>query len=208
MSVSRKASTPRRSVRSRSTSVKSNPLASPKYGRQAAVNEILRTLDPFNENRAYVPGLLYVVNAATWNSSAWCFYVVKRAKELGFNAVARYEIAPSLSMSELNVAHLLIARADAILFDLTEMTPATGYQVGYAFAIGNLSTDVIVMKNASYFDALQVLCPYNITAYSDKVFRRTLDAEFKRILKTRPYLDKGTSDTKSSSRPPSSKLLR
>jgi hypothetical protein len=208
MSVSRKASTPRRSVRSRSTSVKSNPLASPKHGRQAAVNEILRTLDPFNENRAYVPGLLYVVNAATWNNSAWYFYVVKRAKELGFNAVARYEIAPSLSMSELNVTHLLIARADAILFDLTEMTPATGYQVGYAFAIGNLSTDVVVMKNASYFDALQILCPYNITAYSDKVFRRTLNEELMRILRTRSYLHTGKSITRSSRQPPSSRLLK
>jgi hypothetical protein len=107
-----------------------NPPALSKHKRDLAMNEILRKLDPYNDNRAYVPGLLYVVNAATWNNSDWYFYVVDRAKELGFNAVARYEIAPLLSMSELNVAHLLIARADAILFDLTEMTPATGYQVG------------------------------------------------------------------------------
>ena len=140
---------------------------------------------------AYVPGLLYVVNAATWNNSDWYLYVVNRAKELGLMRLLRYEIAPLLSMSELNVAHLLIARADAILFDLTEMTPATGYQVGYAFAVGNLSTDVVVMKNASYFDALQILCPYNITAYSDRTFRHALDDELGRILRTRPYLQRG-----------------
>jgi hypothetical protein len=64
------------------------------------------------------------------------------------------------------------------------------------------------MKNASYFDALQILCPYNITAYSDDVFRQALDDELARVLRTRPYLHKGKAGTKSSLQPPSSRLLR
>lgn len=165
--------------------------------RDAEKDFILKQLDPNDLTRGhehYIPGLLYVVNPLNWNGTRWYRWVIEKAQEFGFTALAAQEVAPLISLSELNVWHLLLARADAILFEATvpkkwdTMDPRVAYQLGYSFAIGNVSTDVIVMMNSDESDALVKLCPYEITAYKDKTFLETLKSELGRLQRLRPHL--------------------
>jgi len=157
--------------------------------REDEIVELLKKLAAMDPaDRGFVQGMLYVVSAPSAQRAAWYRTVVDVARARGFTAVAGYEVEPYLAMSPLNVAHILIARGDALLFDVSNITSGIGYQLGFAFAIGNVSQDVIVLKDADDATARQMLCPYEVVPYADARFEDVLDKELDRLLKVRPYL--------------------
>jgi hypothetical protein len=162
------------------------------HDREPLHDEILPVLQELvsvpTTERGYIDGVLYVVSAPHEKREHWYQTVKDMARQRGFTAVAGYELEPYISMSPLNIAHILIERADAILFDITNITSGVAYQLGYAYAIGNISKDVVVLQDVDDVVARAMFCPYEVVPYADVGFRTVLANELDRLVKVRPYL--------------------